>query len=67
MFFVFNFLDKNKKKVILCNSNRYDISPYRLEAKDISLSRRKQGFKFPWGYFLFGKSKSNKSTFLVYG
>lgn len=24
-------------------------SPHRLEAEDISLSRRKRGFEFPWG------------------
>ena len=26
------------------------ISPHRLEAQDISLSRKKRGFEFPWGY-----------------
>ena len=31
----------------------YDIrsGPHRLEAQDVSLSRKKRGFEFPWGYF----------------
>ena len=51
---------------LTCASFSYKLStkirPHRLEAQDISLSRKKRGFEFPWGY----RKKTSAQFYFVF-